>query len=368
MRKLKLFEILKNQKGLTGTDIIVATTIILVTITVVSMVYVNTTLETRNTTRTAGATRIATNILENIEKLSYDEFVKEFNIETEGQTKQTLEEYYNYYLLDGGEDGKLFSTKIPKGYSVYLKAESSYGTHTDTKEQFDLVREINLKIVFNIGDKNQKIDFQSVKKREIIEEANKPNTEYLTSEGILKAGMNYYPVKYLESSNAYIKINENDTSWYNYSNKEWATVLVSKKAENELFDVNGKFVGEINISKTDENYTEKFVWIPRFFTKTVTENEKTKEVFFVFAYLGNGNNKIIPTTLNSLAGGTSSLTINTFQPIEEGINTDIIDFEGKTGKWVSSEIQDQETKETGIIKDEMAKILNESKFGPYMEH
>ena len=90
----------------------------------------------------------------------------------------------------------------------------------------------------------------------------------------------------------------------------------------------------------------------------------------MFAYLGNGNNKITSTSLNSLAGENSKLTINTFKPIEEteGANTETTNFEAKTGKWVSSEIQDDTTKETGIIKDEIAKMLNESKYGPYTTH
>lgn len=172
---------IRSQKGATGTDIIVAATIIVFTMAIVSMIYVNTTFESRNVTRTAGATRIATNILENIEKLPYEEFVNSFNTEITGVAKQTAGDFIDYYLLDGGADKKLFSTSIPRGYDVYMKADQSYGSHTNTAEQFDLVREINIVVAFSVGERLEKVDFKTVKEREVLFEANKPVTDYLTS-------------------------------------------------------------------------------------------------------------------------------------------------------------------------------------------
>lgn len=351
---------LKNQKGATGADIVISMTIILVTIVVVSIIYLNTTLQTRNTTRTAGATRIATNILENIDKLSYKEFVSELD----NFTKETTGDYINYYVLSG----QAFSTKIPTGYTVHLNADPNYGSHSEDTEktkQFDLVREVNLIITFSVGDKEEKIDFKTVKVREVIDETNEPNTDYLTTDEILSYDMNFYPIKYLESSKAYIKTNKTDSSWYNYSNKEWATVIVSKKAESEIFDINGKFVGQINTDKEDDNYTEKFVWIPRFFTQTITENSEEKDIFYAFAYLASGSNKIVSEKLDSVTGNVSTLNINTF---EMDVNASETIFNDKSGKWVSCEIVDEEKQKTGIQIDEAATLLNESKYGPYMEH
>ena len=358
MEKQNLSKKLKNEKGATAADIVIAASIIILTIVAVSMIYVNITLGTRKATRTAGATRIATNILENIEQYSYDEFIKEFEKEIDGITRETVVEYLDYYLLDGGEDNKFFSTKIPNGYKLYIKADPNYGSHTDTKEQFDLVREINIIVAFSVGDKIENIDFQTVKTRNMTGETNEPVTEYLKSSGILTNSMKFYPVKVLDNSNVYIKSNEEDSSWYNYSDKKWATVIVSKQSEEMLFDVNGKFIGEINIDKTDDAYTEKFVWIPRFFTKVVDSIEE----FYAFAYLGTGNNKIVPTVLNSKAGEISTLTVNTFKEIEEaeGISTETVNFQNKTGKWVSVE-------ETKLSDDRDGNILNKSKYGPYME-
>ena len=360
MKKKIFFKNLENQKGVTGADIVIAVTILLITISVVSIIYVNTTLESRNVTRTAGATRIATNILENIEKLSYDEFVTNFNQEITSSVKQTTSEYLNYYLTDGGTDGKLFSTKIPNGYDVYIKAEPNYGSHTsNTKEQFDLIRDVKVIFAFNVGDITEKVDFQTVKKREIIGESNEPSTEYLTSDGILGSGMNYYPVKYVSASNAYVKVNTDDKTWYNYSNKEWATVIVSKKEENQIFDINGKFYGTIDTDENSSNYTVKYVWIPRFYTKTISGVKQ----FYAFAYLGTGRNKIVSDKLNSNYGSSITLAYNTFKAISssEGVNSGD-NFGGKTGKWVK--VQGEFTSSS----DESAYLLNTSKYGPYIIH
>lgn len=358
MKKEIFLKKIKEEKGATAADIVIAASIIILTVVAVSMIYVNITLGTRNVTRTAGATRIATNILENIEKCSYDEFIIEFAKEIEGVTRQTELEYLDYYLLNGGDDGKLFSTKIPNGYKLYIKADPNYGSHSDAKEQFDIVREIKIIVAFSVGDRIENVEFETVKTRDIIGDANSPVTENLQSSGILLKDMYYYPVKFLDNSNAYVKSNESDISWYNYSDKKWATVIVSRQTEDVLFDVNGKFIGEISTDRDDSAYTEKFVWIPRFFTKMVD----SVEVFYAFAYSGVGNNKIVPMVLNSKAGNTSTLTVNTFEEVkeEEGALTDTINFASKTGKWVSAE-------GTGISSDKDANILNKSVYGPYME-
>ena len=358
MNRKEIIKKIKEEKGATAADIVIAASIIILTIAAVSMIYVNVTLGSRNVTRTAGATRIATNILENIEKRSYDEFILEFEKEISGITKQTEDEYLDYYLLNGGDDGKFFSTKIPNGYKLYVKAEPNYGTHSDLKEQFDLVREIKIRIAFSVGDRIENIDFETVKTRDITGEANEPVTEYLQSSGIQANDMYYYPVKFLENSEVYVKCNEEDVLWYNYSDKKWATVIVSRQTEDVLFDVNGKFIGEISTDRDNSAYTEKYVWVPRFFTKIVD----SIEVFDSFAYSGIGNNKIVPIVLNSRAGDVSTLNVNTFAEVSatEGLIVNTINFENRTGKWVSAE-------ENRIISDKDANILNKSKYGPYME-
>ena len=101
------FKKLKSEKGATGVDVVVAAAMILMTITVVSILYVNTSLQSRNITRTAGATRIATNIAENIQALSYEEFVYSYN------GIAVTEEYKGeeYRMIQGSDSNYKFLTQ-----------------------------------------------------------------------------------------------------------------------------------------------------------------------------------------------------------------------------------------------------------------
>ena len=60
MRKKQLVYQLNNQKGVTGADVVIALLIILTAVGVISMLYVNLVIGSRETDRKAGATRIAT--------------------------------------------------------------------------------------------------------------------------------------------------------------------------------------------------------------------------------------------------------------------------------------------------------------------
>jgi hypothetical protein len=330
----KLLKKLKSQRGATGTDVLIAATVIVISVIVVSMLYVNTSLESRNITRTAGATRIATNIIEDINSKSYDEFLSDFSsyagagaTSMSGQTEKTI-----------------FGTKIPKGYTLDMSTENVYGKY---------VRSIKVTVKYSVGGSEEKVEFSTVKQRELIGECNEPSTEYLSSSGILQSGMKFYPVKYSESAGAYIKTTENDTEWYNYTNKNWAVVIVSRCDESTLFDANGKFIGTINSGSPNINasYTQKFVWIPRF----LTNSDKT--AFGAFAY--NSTDKIIAyKTLNSVEGG-NSFEYYTYADNTEGY---VKPYETQvTGTWV-------EMTSSKITSDANAKLLNVSKYGPCNLH
>lgn len=358
MKVQRYLKNIRSENGVTTADIVVAATIVALTIAIVSMIYVNAVYANRNVSRTAGATRIATNILENIEKLSYEDFVKTYESQVVAvgtKISDATHQYNDYYSISGGNNVKIFSTSVPKGYTIYAIANNNYGTYATTSEQFDLVRDIKIIVSFEVGDTVENIDFQTVKTREIVDDVNKPNTDYLTSAAILTNSIPYYyPVKYLESSNAYIKTDKDDNEWYNYENKKWATIIVSKKTENEIFDANGKFIGTINTDKNSEDYTEKFAWIPRFFTKTADNT------FYAFAYSGTGNMQIVSDTLTAV-DTDSTLLIKTTSAIDTAANghADAPDFESKTGIWVSF-------KDISTIVH--SKILNESKYGPFDTH
>ena len=265
----------RSQKGATGADVMIAATVIMIVIGIVSMIYVNTTLQSRNVTRTAGATRIATNILENIEKISYDEFATTYN-SVKGATIPSIDTYTSYPTLSG----TVFNTKIPNGYTVYLYGEPNYGSHTSALEQFDLTRDIKLVVTYKVGDVIEKVEFSTSKKREIVGEVNEPDTSILGTQGFLNVedvDQVFYPIKYSDTAKSYVRTTENDQNWYNYSNKRWAMVLVAPKSieENNIFDANGALKSSI---ESDES-VKKYVWIPRFYYNSDINK------FTEFAYL-----------------------------------------------------------------------------------
>lgn len=346
---------LRSQKGATGADIMIAISVIVLSVAVVSMIYVNTTLQSRNVTRTAGATRIATNILENIEKLSYTDFIAEYNA-----TKWTLIDddtedandrvYIGYKKIT---NNTAFSTKIPKGYTVYLFGEPNYGSYTgasNISNQFDLVRNVRLVVTFKVGDMVRAVDFTTSKTREITNEVNPPDTAVLGIQNIANATIKYYPIKYSEDANAYMKTTEDDEEWYNYSNKKWAMILVSSQAESDLFDLNGKV-------KATSGF-EKYVWVPKFFT---SESDGTGSIT-KFAYLSSST-QIIEEDVLSAVNTDVELHYNTVKPKPDTsyeTNDFVVNNNQKvSGIWVKvSQIDTQ--------KD--TKLLKASKYGPCELH
>ena len=337
------FKKLKSEKGATGVDVVVAAAMILMTITVVSILYVNTSLQSRNITRTAGATRIATNIAENIQALSYEEFVYSYN------GIAVTEEYKGeeYRMIQGSDSNyKIFDTKIPTGYNFYIRANEVYGSHLDKKEQFDLVRDIEIVLTYKLGDNIEDISFSLTKQREIIGECNAPEMTYLRSMGVTNSNTNAYPIKYVETIGSYVKTTVDDVDWYDCSNKKWAIILVSDKAEKDLFDVNGKYTGVA---------AAKYMWIPAFFV-----NDKGDE-FRAFRY--NGSEQIITrSSLTSLAddeGKTSTFNYYTFDAKPSDYYK--ITEDTNTGKWV-------EMRQDSLTNVVEAKVLNNSAYGPFIIH
>ena len=180
----KFLSKLKSQKGVTGVDIVVSITVITLTIVVVTAIYTNIDLTSKNVNRTAGATRIATNILEEIEKMYYDEFKEEIS-EIEKDFNKSGKEYIVEVSSDTNDTKKIiinpkkvsktvkfFNTKIPKGYLVEMKLQNSYGT--DTGKKYDMVRKIDLSVKYNVGETEEKVSLSTAKTLELCEVCNEP--------------------------------------------------------------------------------------------------------------------------------------------------------------------------------------------------
>lgn len=333
MKKLKFLSKLKNQKGITGVDIVVSITVITLTIAVVTAIYVNIDLTSKKVTRTAGATRIATNIFEEIEKMTYSDFKTEIDNNSPTNINGIQRIVINRKKGRVYENEKFFNTKIPKGYLVECSIENAYGT--DTEKKYDIVKKIKLLIEYPVGDRTESVELSTVKALEMIEICNKP---IISEDNFIKYPSiemsDVIPIK--KDGSVYRKIkNENDfDGWYSYENKVWAKVIVG----NSHLD---SATGQLNEGFENDMY----VWIPNFGiyngeltfryknTKNMIKNEILEKL---------GETKNTYTVTNDIANDRSSCTFQT------------------NGYWIKY----TDLNSTYSTGNSYIKSLNESEYGP----
>ena len=345
----------KNQKGATGADIIIAVTSIVISVALVSMIYANITVRTNDISRTAGATRVIMSYMEAIEKMSYTDFLAEWNNDFHWKRTQaeipiwSMEKFGNPNYRAGFTGS--FGLNRPEGYDIWMYAMPNYGSYSgdlDKDKQFDLVRDIRFNVRFSVGKEKKEMEFTTTKVREITEEVNPPDTAILFTQGIANDTKKVYLVKYSKAANAYIRTTENDSEWYSYMNKKWAMVIVSNQAENVLFDINGKLIASA------DKYA-KYVWIPRFFTTGSGTEEKISE----FAYLTSSTKAIKPNQTLKAVDNITVLYYNTMGS-KAGTSTDTTYFvlsgnQKVSGKWILA---------SSIASQAEGSLLNNSEYGP----
>jgi hypothetical protein len=254
----KLFSKLKSQKGATGADIVVALSIIVLTIGVISIIYVNLSFGSRKINRTAGATRIATNIIENINSLAYDDVNSTLSSFTEGTGKNVATDATKTTItINGKESGgteKIFNTKIPKGYNLSLVVTN---INDGTTPAYDLIKKVEVTVSFDVRSKTESVSLSSSKERETSKEVNSPNL----TDTVLTSTGEVLPIKYSTIMGTYVPTTESDSEWYNYSNKVWAMVYVDTEDNVKSVKSEGKIDA---VSLSDKVY----YWIPRFSTES----------------------------------------------------------------------------------------------------
>ncbi len=332
---LNLLTNLKNEKGATGADIVVALSIIVLTVSVISMVYINLTNGSKNVNRTAGATRIATNILENIDKMSYEQYNKALDAFATNDSKGwnvTGDANAKTIILEGKKTGteKIFDTKIPKGYKVELTSQSINAG--DSLPKYDLIKKINVKVTFTVSKTEQNVSLYTSKEREQLAEVNKPDIDSLNV-----TGKSYVPIKYSTTQQAYVVTDEKDINWYDYSNKVWAMVYVDSLSNINRIKNAGK------LSTAQANSTGNiYYWIPRFSTDgQALYNASNYPITNIQITAINDNTKKI--SLFSVGTATLSADTNEFNS------------NGKKGLWKAKNL---------LNSDGTMQTFNRTKFGP----
>ena len=168
-KKTLLHSKLNNQKGVTAVDIVVSITMIVISISIVMAIYVNINTSSREVTRKAAATRLATNMLERIDVLYYDKVLEVFTT-LQGTTYAPYVEYTagegfspngTYKITNYPVTGRLFNTTIPKGYTINFEVSNVYGENDSTK--YDLVKQIKITVEFAVGKKTEEVTLTTTK-------------------------------------------------------------------------------------------------------------------------------------------------------------------------------------------------------------
>lgn len=264
---------LNNEKGVTGVDIVVSVTMIVVTIAVVMAIFANISSVSRDINRTSGATRIATNILENIEIMYYEDFL------TELQKLQTETGYVNFVATDANYNGtytingkaatgkKIFKTTIPTGYTLKLDVENVYGnTSTD---KYDLVRSVKVSVIYSVSGREEDVTLATTKVFEKIDSIyNEPVLEANNfKELVIEAGKTFDEIKtkmkYVEEiqvaggTTKYKLFTNMPNDVYKYDTPSEIIPVMIYKLPEDLTFVEGMEVEE-SVLKLENLY----VWIP----------------------------------------------------------------------------------------------------------
>lgn len=332
---LNLLTNLKNEKGATGADIVVALSIIVLTVSVISMVYINLTNGSKNVNRTAGATRIATNILENIDKMSYTQYNETLNAFATNDSKGwtvTGDANAKTIILEGKKTGteKIFDTKIPKGYKVELTSQSINAG--DSLPKYDLIKKINVKVTFTVSKTEQNVSLYTSKEREQLAEVNKPDIDSLNV-----TGKSYVPIKYSTTQKAYVVTDEKDINWYDYSNKVWAMVYVDSLSNINIIKNAGK------LSTAQANSTGNiYYWIPRFSTDGQ-------------ALYNASNYPITNIQITAINDNTKKMSLFSVGTATLSADTNEFNSNGKKGLWKAKNL---------LNSDGTMQAFNRTKFGP----
>lgn len=291
MKFKEFFKKFKSEKGITGIDVAVAISIVLLTIGVVTAIYINTTNKTKESIRYSAATRIATQIIENIQSMTYDELVYRCsNTSLSSVNRET--------------DGNIFGVNVPVGYEANVTAPEI------TTNEVDIIRDITVNVSFTISNTTQTITLYTTKEKELLEQTNAPDLSLIDD----YSDSNYYAIKYQNGS--YIITATSDEDWYNYDDGYYALLL--KSSTNYSYG---------QTANSSEITSGLYVWVPRFGLDGSN---------LAYCY-GTSNYKIAFSLYDNLYGymltGTGSGNNYSVSEISSYVNGTFSENDGLTGVW-----------------------------------
>ena len=249
---------LRSNKGVTGIDVALSITIIVIVLGVVLSVYSNYSDRTKQVNRNAKATNLAVQVIEGIEA---DDDLAEAIIESEENKFEIVEENNEEYFKDKDTYG---IEELPKGYKVEISKNDSTGNEVLDK----VATKIVVTVDYTIGEQTEKVSLNTIKTK-WNEEAQEPDLKMLQS--------GYIPIKYNKSKNRYEKTIFTDPDWYSVSDKRFAMV-----ANPNVIDEKGI----VNLELCDNSNSIQ-IWLPALGKEEIDNIIKYKFVKKISEKTGN---------------------------------------------------------------------------------
>ena len=329
---------LKSEKGVTGIDIVVASTIILVSMGVIISIYTNINNANKSVTRKSGATRVATQIVEKIDMFYYDQLVNELKNFT-----SSLDPDYCYFLRDAstpalpengtyiiktisdtnvGSAQSFLGVKIPRGYTLNCVVKNSFGTNE--VEGYDLVKTISVKVQFDVAGVTKEVALTTVKGREKVEKRNNlPKTDLSSRDitGLVEVTF-LKKTTSLISGTTFTKVTPTDSSWYEYGEEgiRAAYMVVTTDTFTPEFNAEGEL--DISSNRARQNM---YIWIPACEVVGPSPNYKVK-----YGYL-NTDREV--KTINVVRSNDSSDKLGLLT-VDESSTINNILGDHVAGRWV----------------------------------
>ncbi len=255
----------KNKKGVTGVDVVLSITIILISFGIIIGIYSTYTKRNKEINRKTKATNIALAGAQFIDNHSLDN-IKEIlsNNNNVPNTEEKKDESGNtighiYELSDAGRTAIQLDNNIPKGYTVKIEIMDQH--YEDAPSQISA--SVSIIVEYKVDNSTQNVTIPINKKKENFEQAVEPSITFekgkYTIEGVQN---NVVPIRYDSYLDQYVETTHKNSEWYSISSGRYAVVAEYSYADSkEIFSSNGI----VNDSKVDNYY----VWMPKICQKNV---------------------------------------------------------------------------------------------------
>lgn len=234
-----------KERGFVATDALIAIVIITIFTGLIATIIYNIHLANSSIKRTSTALSYITDVFEYSDKIYYEE-VNNLNLIQYFNKKYYYEEDETTPKSDAIVKAKEATSteEIDKPFVVEIKVQN-YNETEGNEGKLDLVKNIVIKVKYNLGNKQQVIEMQKTKSREKLITPNKPDESLLS----LQEGQAIYPIKYI--NNKWKICSRQDNTWYNYEKGNWATVFIT--SEDKRVD-----------EQIDLTTGEVYFWIPKY--------------------------------------------------------------------------------------------------------